>query len=375
MTASDALHRRLLTLDAHLDAPVHFSRSGWDFGDRHALENDVAQVDLPRMEDGNLTGGFFVTYTEQGELNDAGYARALAAALRRSGEIDAMLAAYPGRITLATTADEARRLHAEGKRIAFRSIENCYFVGRDLRALAEFHHVGVRMAGPVHVTTNQLADSSTGNAVWGGLSPLGERWVSEMNRLGIIIDASHASDAAFDRMLELSQAPIALSHSGSRAIFNTPRNIDDARIGALVTQRGIICLATIFLSAIDAGPERLALFRKHGRIYELTPAEQVELARDWNSLDQVKPMWDADFERYMDALLHVIAVAGVDHVGFGADWDGGGGFPGMDDITVHPRITQRLLDAGLSEGDCEKLWSGNLLRVLEENRRVATDAS
>lgn len=375
MTPGEALHRRLLTLDAHLDAPVHFSRAGWHFGDRHALSDDVAQVDLPRMEDGNLTGGFFVTYTEQGALDEAGYARALAAALRRSGEIDAMLAAYPARIALAVTADDARRLHAAGKCIAFKSIENCYFLGDDLRALAEFHHAGVRMAGPVHSKTNQLADSATDAPRWQGLSALGERWVAEMNRLGMVVDASHASDAAFDRLLELSRAPMVLSHSGARTMFDTPRNIDDARIRALAARGGVTCFATIFLSDMDMGPERRALFRQHGRIFDLSPDEQVALAHDWNALDRTTPMWDADFDRYMDALLHVISVAGVDHVGFGADWDGGGGFPGMDDITVHPRITQRLLDAGCTADDCAKMWGGNLLRVLEENRRLTADAA
>lgn len=364
MTPGAALHRRLLTLDAHLDAPVHFARAGWRFGERHALATDVAQVDLPRMEDGNLSGGFFVTYVRQGALDMAGYAAALAAARRRSGEIDAVLAAYPDRIELATTADDARRLHGEGRRIAFKSIENCYFLGEDLDLLDEFHRAGVRMAGLVHSRANQLADSATDAARWGGLSPLGAQWVGKMNRLGMVIDASHASDAAFDAIIDGSVAPIVLSHSGSRAIHDTPRNIDDGRLRALARTGGVACFATIFLSDMHAGPERARLFDLHGRISDLAPDEQADLARRWAALDMVEPMWRASLDTFVDALCHVIDVAGIDHVGIGADWDGGGGFPGMADITVLPAITERLMARGLSEDALAKLWSGNLLRVI-----------
>jgi len=365
------LHRRLLTLDTHLDAPVHFGRAGWSFGDRHAMATDVAQVDLPRMEDGNLSGGFFVTYTRQGPLAEEGYAAARDAALTRSGEIDAMLAAFPDRIGLALSAADARRLHADGRCIAFKSIENSYFMGTDLAALAEFHSLGVRMAGPVHNSANQFADSATDSPRWNGLSPLGFDWVAEMNRLGMLIDASHASDAAFDQMLANSTAPLVLSHSGSRSIYDCPRNIDDGRLRALAAAGGVVGFATIFLSAMEAGPERLELFGRHGGIYRLTPDEQVDLAERWAALDIVRPMWTADFDRYVAALLHVIAVAGIDHICFGADWDGGGGFPGMDDITVLPAVTARLSAAGLSDSDIEKLWSGNLLRLLDAAQSAA----
>lgn len=368
---TEGLHQRLLTLDAHLDAPVHLGRAGWSIGDRHELLTDVAQLDLPRMEDGNLSGGFFVTYTEQGPPSHQGYAVARGAALARSGEIDAMLAAFPERIGAALTSADARRLHGEGRRIAFRSIENSYFMGEDLGALAEFHRFGVRMAGPVHNRANQFADSATDASRWEGLSALGRDWVDEMNRLGMVIDASHASDAAFDQMLDRSEAPLVLSHSGSRTVHDCPRNIDDHRLRALAAAGGVIGFTTIFLSAMDAGPERLELFRRHGRIYRLTPDEQVDLAERWAALDIARPMWSATVDRYVAGLLHVIEVAGIDHVCFGADWDGGGGFPGMDDITVLPDVTRRLADEGLSEADLEKLWSGNLLRVLDDAQMKA----
>ncbi|MFV3126570.1 dipeptidase [Niveispirillum sp. KHB5.9] len=359
------LHRRLLTLDAHLDTPIHFARPGWHFDERHELADDVAQLDMPRME-GNLSGGFFVIYTAQGPLTDEAYAAALASARRRSREIDETLARFADRIGPATTVADATRLHGEGRMVAFRSIENCYPIGEDLGLLAEFHGHGVRMAGPVHVRTNQLADSSTDMPRWNGLSPLGEAWVAEMNRLGMVIDASHASDAAFDRMLELSKAPLVLSHSGTRGFYDHPRNLDDDRIRALAARGGVIGFTTIYLSAMHMSAERAGLFRTMGHIGDLSVSEQLDLARRWNALDATAPMWRADFEDYMKALLHTIRVAGIDHVCFGADWDGGGGVEGFRDVTALPRVTERLLAAGFDEADLEKLWSGNLLRVLAE---------
>lgn len=369
--ADDVLHRRLLTLDTHLDTPLHFPRAGWSFGERHAIADDLAQVDLPRMESGALDGGFFVVYTAQGPLTPDGYRRALAFARARSDAIDATLARFAERIAPVTSAGEARRAAAEGRLFAFKSLENSYPLGENPGLLAEFHRRGVRMAGPVHSANNQFADSATDEPRWNGLSPLGRRWVAEMNRLGIVIDASHASDAAFDQLVGLSDTPILLSHSGARAAFDHPRNLDDARIRRLAESGGAICVTSVFLSDMNLGEERAALFAEFERIGELTPAEQRALTARWRALDERERMWEADFERYMDMLLHVIEVAGVEHVCFGADWDGGGGIDGLEDITALPKITARLAAEGLSEQDLEKLWSGNVLRILESAERHA----
>ena len=363
-THGESLHAALLTLDTHLDTPVHFARAGWSFGDRHSYANDLAQLDIPRMADGNLDGGFFVIFTAQGPLTARDYASARDFAVHRSSEIDTMIARFAGRIGLARTADEARQLNAAGKLIAFKSIENSYPLGEDLSLLGEFHRLGVRLAGPVHSSNNQFADSATDTPRWNGLSPLGVRWVAEMNRLGMVIDASHASDAAFDQMLGLSKTPLLLSHSGARAVFDHPRNIDDTRIRKLAAAGGAICFTSIYLSDLNMTPERAALFGKHDQIGQMSPPEQADLTIKTRALDARQPMWSANFAGYMAGLLHVIEVAGVDHVCFGADWDGGGGLAGLDDITAHPKITAALKAAGYSDADLAKMWSGNVLRIL-----------
>lgn len=358
------LHSRMLVLDTHLDTPLHFERAGWNFADRHTLADDMVQLDIPRMQDGHLDGGFFVIYTEQGPLTAKGYADALAFARERSDLIDSTLAKHADAIAPARTAADAVRLSKAGKLVAFKAMENSYPLGEDLSLLEEFYRKGLRMAGPVHSRTNQFADSATGEARWKGLSPLGKQWVAEMNRLGVVIDASHSSDAAFDQMLELSKYPIILSHSSLRSAHDHPRNLDEGRLKALAAKGGAMCISTIFMSEMNMTPARGELFGRYERIGTMAPAEQVELNRKWRELDKTEPLWAADFEGYMKMVLRAIEVAGPDHICFGADWDGGGGLKGIEDITALPKVTARLKDAGYSDADIEKMWSGNVLRVL-----------
>lgn len=366
--APQSLHSRLLVLDTHLDTPMHFARPGWDFGARHSLADDLAQLDIPRMRDGALDGGFFAIYTEQGPLDAKGYADALAFARGRSDLIDRTIAAHADTIAPALTAADAPRLDAAGKLIAFKSMENSYPLGEDLALLTEFHRRGVRLAGPVHSKNNQFADSATDTPRWGGLSPLGREWVKEMNRLGIVIDASHASDAAFDQLLDLSATPILLSHSSLRSANDHPRNLDENRLRRLAAKGGAMCVSTIFLSDMNMSPERAEFFAKYERAGSLSPAEQADLVRRWRALDTREQIWAADFETYMKMVLRAIEVAGVDHICFGADWDGGGGLPGIEDISALPKVTERLKAAGYSDADLAKMWGGNVLRILEAQR-------
>lgn len=362
--AEAPLHSRMLVLDGHLDTPMHFERAGWSFADRHTLADDMVQLDIPRMADGNLDGGFFVIYTEQGPLTAKGYADALSFARKRSDLIDTVIAAHSSAIAPALTAADAVRLHKDRKLIAFKSIENSYPLGEDLSLLQEFYDKGVRLAGPVHSKDNQFADSATGAGRWKGLSPLGKAWVAEMNRLGIVIDASHASDAAFDQILALSKYPILLSHSSLRSSHDHPRNLDEGRLKALAAKGGAMCISTIFMSDMNMTPARAELFGQYERIGTMSAAEQADLNRRWRDLDKTEPLWTANFDDYMTMVLRAIKVGGVDHICFGADWDGGGGLTGIEDISALPKVTERLKAAGYSDTDIEKMWSGNMLRVL-----------
>jgi membrane dipeptidase len=369
--ANRLAHDEMLVIDTHLDIAMRFDSGEWDFAERHRFEWDQSQVDLPRMIEGGLDGGFFVIYTAQGELTPAAYAQARSAALVRAAAIRRVIGENRDRMGLALTADDAERLHREGKRIAFMSIENSWPLGEDLTLLDTFHRLGVRMAGPVHSRNNQLADSTTDTPRWNGLSPLGRQWVAEMNRLGMLVDGSHSSDAAFDQMLQLSRVPIILSHSGPRAMYQHARNLDDDRMRRLARSGGIMFMNTIFLAPDDRSPERSAIGDRQENWHRLSAAERRRLLADKAALDAQRPFTTATFDTFMRSMLHAIRVMGVDHVGLGADWDGGGGVQGMEDITFLPRITERLRREGFSERDIAKIMGGNLLRVMRQAQAFA----
>ncbi|HYD14729.1 MAG TPA: membrane dipeptidase [Allosphingosinicella sp.] len=369
-----AAHERLIVIDTHLDIADHFDDGRWDFAARHRYAEDGTQVDLPRMREGGMDGGFFVIYTAQGPLTEEGYRDARDRALVRAAAIRRVIGENRAAMDLALTADDAERSARAGRRFAFLSMENGWPLGEDLTLLTTFHRLGLRMAGPVHSRTNQLADSATGEARWNGLSPLGRRWVAEMNRLGIIIDASHSSDATLDDMLRLSRAPIVLSHSAPKAIFQHRRNLDDERMRRVAAAGGVMFMNSIFLVQHDSSDERDRINERHRRWAELTPAERRQLVADTAALNRLRPYTTANFDLYMRALLHAIRVMGVDHVGLGADWDGGGGVIGMEDITALPRISARLRREGFSEADIAKVMGGNLLRVMRQVQAVAAPA-
>jgi membrane dipeptidase len=374
--ADKAAHDKYLTLDTHLDTPTHFGRPGWNITDRHEVEHDFSQVDLPRMNEGGLDGGFFVIYTGQGDLTAAGYEYARNYALHRAIEIREMLAGNKTGFELALTSDDARRINKAGKKFAFVSMENSWPLGEDLTLLTTFHKEGLRMAGPVHFRNNQLADSSTDpkGKIWNGYSPLGLRWLAEANRLGIVIDVSHASDDVVDQSVALSKVPIIASHSGPKAIYNHPRNLDDARIKKIADAGGAVCINSIYLTDTTPSPERKAALEALGRAPDMKTAtpEMVKAYGDKRAaIDKAYPAPRGDFDLYMKSMLHVLKVAGPKGVCVGADWDGGGGMDGFEDITDLPKITARLKAAGYSDADIEAIWSGNVLRIVDAAQAYA----
>lgn len=372
VSSADRLaHEQMLVLDTHLDTPTHFERPGWDFDSWHEYAWDQTQNDIPRMEAGGLDGGFFVIYTAQGPLTAEGFAEARNTALLRAAAIQRVVHQNGDKLEFATTAADAARIHASGKRIVYQSIENSYPLGADLSLLRTFYRMGVRMAGPVHGRNNQFADSTTDTPRWNGLSPLGRQWLAEVNRLGMVVDGSHSSDATFDQLLALSKTPIILSHSGPKAIHDHPRNIDDERMRRLARAGGVMQMNSLFLAHETRSEERAAIRARQAKWLDLTPEERRQLVAEKTALDARQPFSAADFETFMKSMLHAVRVMGVDHVGLGADWDGGGGLPGMEDVSQLPKITARLRKEGYSDRDIEKIWSGNVLRLLRQAEEFA----
>lgn len=383
--STETLHQSLMVLDSHLDIAAAFHSDDYTFGTRGSFEENGTQVDLPRMKEGGLDGGFWVIYTAQGPLNEPSYQAARNSAVLRQIGIRELAAKYSDDVELAFSADDADRIVAEGKKVVFQSMENSYPLGTDISMLQTFYIGGLRMVAPVHFANNQFADSATDiEADYDGLSPLGEDLVREANRLGLILDGSHAADSTVEDMIALSTTPLILSHSGPKAIYDHPRNLPDELLIKIAQDGGVIQVNALgaYLEAMEPSPERVAglaaLEAEFGTSTVDMDAETRTAFYDARrALGRVHPAPRSTFEKFMEHLLYTLQLVGPDHVGMGADWDGGGGVDGMSDIIYLPKVTQALLEAGYSEEDLAKIWGGNMMRLMRaaEDARTAEVAS
>lgn len=379
-TGQASLHQRLTVFDSHLDTPAFFHNEDYTFTERGAYDKTGTQVDLPRMNEGGLDGGFWVIYTNQGPLTPASYTSARNSAVLRQMAIREFAAKYSDEVELAFSADDADRIIAAGKKVVFQSMENAYPLGEDISALETYYIAGLRMIAPVHFANNQFADSATSiESEYGGLSPLGEDLVREANRLGLILDGSHASDDTVRDMMALSTTPIILSHSGPKAIYDHPRNLPDDLLLAIAEDGGVIQVNALgaYLEKLEPSPERQAALEDLNAQFDtapaaMTPAMRAEYRAARIELEKVHPAPRSSFDKFMEHMLYTLELVGPDHVGMGADWDGGGGVVGMEDVSYLPRVTEALLEAGYSEEDLAKIWGGNMMRLMREAEAART---
>lgn len=368
------IHESLLVLDSHLDTPANFRNDDYSLiADNPSVLGSV-QVDLPKMQRGGLDGGFWVIYTAQGPLTDGAYTAAYTAAMTRMQDIRTAAETYPDDFEIALSASDAQRIVSDGKRIMYISMENSYPIGLDLANIKTFYDLGLRMIGPVHFRDNQFADSATDLSIdsHGGLSDLGAGLVREANRLGMVVDGSHAGDDTVRDIMAISTTPIILTHTGVKAIYDHPRNIDDVLLKEIADDGGVIQINGLggYLEELVPSAERAAALAElmseaNGREFgDLSPEEQAEFMVKRKAIDATYPAPLSTFDKFMEHLLHALSVVGPDHIGMGADWDGGGGVEGMEDVSYLPKVTAALLEAGYSEEDLAKIWSGNMLRLL-----------
>lgn len=368
----DAFHESIAVFDSHLDTPALFHTEAYDFKRRQTWEEDGTHVDLPRMNEGGLDGGFWVIFTRQGPLDEASYAAARTHGLLRQTAIREFAAKYHEEVELAFTADDAERILADGKKVVFQSMENSYPLGTDVSLMEHYYIGGLRMIAPVHFANNQFADSATDiNQIYDGLSPLGEDLVREANRLGLVLDGSHASDATVRDMMALSTTPVILSHTGASAIYDHPRNIDDQLLLELAENGGVIQMNIFggYLEALQPSPERVAALEALSETYGSNPSEmEPETLQAWmaarTEIGKEFPAPRSTYEKFMEHTYHVLELIGPDHVGISGDWDGGGGVDGMSDVSMLQKITRDLLAAGYTREDVEKIWGGNMLRLV-----------
>ncbi len=428
-----AVHQRVMALDTHVDIdPGAFLPGQLNYSQRLS-----SQVDLTKMEEGGLDAVFFSIYVGQGSLDEAGYARAYATdtakfnAVHRLAEVIA-----PSRIEIAYTAADAERIYRSGKKVAFMGVENGYGIGTDIARVKEFYDRGARYMSLSHNGHSQLSDSNTGEAdgkwMWNGLSPLGKQVITEMNRLGIMIDISHPSKESMMQAIALSKAPIMASHSGVRALCNHSRNLDDESLRALGKNGGVVQLVafrsyvkcdptaanerTTALTALNnefgiappaggrgggggpgagaggaprgpqpgvagmacAAPSAGGAFRNPAAIVVdslvaalPTDRREVYLRRQAAINERYPVAPSATVKDFVDHIDYAVRLIGLDHVGISSDFDGGGGVEGYNCALESVNVTKELLRRGYTEEQIARIWSGNLLRVLGEVEKTA----
>jgi len=418
LTLAREIHQRHCILDSHVDIPWNFATEQVDPG----ISNDSLQVDLVKMRQGGLNCVFFIGFSSQGPLTPEGYEKARKEAMNGIEAVHRLCEQmYPEQIELAASPDEVARITSAGKLTAVIGMENGYPIGTDLSLVRSYYDLGVRYITLCHMGHNDICDSANpghkphpegerldplGERLFGllsyletlytpippepkhnGLSRFGERVVAEMNRLGIIVDISHASEGTFWDVIKISKAPVIASHSSCRALCDITRNLDDRQLRALKENGGCIQVTTVpgFVRFPQAQHEAyqamiekvgltgldytdiLAMYKENQQAYkELLERCQTE----FRSIAKQFP--PADVADFVDHIDHVVKLVGIDHVGIGSDFGGGGGVVGFKDASEAVNVTAELLRRGYSEEEIAKIWGGNLLRVWYAVEKVSS---
>jgi membrane dipeptidase len=367
-----SIHETVFTVDSHTDSPWHLLQGDFDFNDRHDFSKDGSRLDFPRMKEGGLDAVFFAAFISQRNRDTAGNRNAKEKVLATIDSIYAHLATRGATAGIAANPDEAFLLEKEGKRAIFIGIENGYAIGNDLNTIEEFYQKGARYITLCHTKNNDICDSSTDSTEHNGLSDFGASVVSEMNRCGMMIDVSHISDSSFYQVLALTNVPVIASHSSARAICDSPRNLNDDMLRALARNGGVIqvCILSDYIKKPEPFPERDRAFQalrdKYANFENLTPEEEKKAWQEWDRVDSVFTRPLATIAEAVDHIDHIVQVAGIDHVGIGSDFDGGGGLADCQDVSQLGGITAELVRRGYSKKDIGKIWGENIMRVMSE---------
>lgn len=365
------IHAAAIVVDTHIDVPEeHFGEAGYNVGERH----DTHHVDLPRMKEGGLDAGFFSIYISA----DITGPPAVKRAMRLIDWTKQQVAQNSGAAMLATSVADIRRAKKQGKRAILMGMEGGHMMDDDLGVLRLYAELGIRYLTLTHTKNTNWADSSTDTPRNNGLTDFGKDVVRELNRQGVMVDLSHVADKTFYDALEVTQAPVVLSHSSCRALADVPRNVTDDMLRALAKNGGVIQITFVdsFISQElataqkAAAPEQRRRMDEIQRQYAEDAQKRQEAMRKWRE-ELRASMPKVSWELILDHIDHAVKIAGVDHVGIGSDFDGATMPEGMEDVTRLPKITEGLLKRGYSQRDITKILGGNLLRVLGEVERVA----
>jgi len=374
------LHREAIVVDTHEDVPYELDEKWADVAVRGATRH----FDIPRAREGGLTAPFFAIYVPALYAKTGGAAKKADALIAL---VDRVVSEHPSDLVAAASVAEIRAAKAAGRIAVLKGIEGGHAIEDSLPKLRDFYRRGVRYMTLTHTNTNHWADSSGGFTdpdfdpkalrVHGGLSPLGREVVREMNRLGMMVDVSHVSDATIDAVLTVSRAPVFASHSSCRALSPIPRNLTDDQIRRIAARGGVVMInvSSMFVDGAEARAYRervLALKPRYDALRARLGEDPIALAREWGKLADAVPPARASWTKAVDAIEHAIAVAGPGAVGLGTDFDGIPDPPaGLEDVSNLPRLTEELLRRGHSEAEVRGVLGENFLRFFARVEEVA----
>src|SRR5438132_2976661 len=371
-----AIHRRAIVIDTHNDVTTTMTNDDYDLS---GTPPTPYRTSIERMKKGGLNAEFFSLYVRPWYVTHGGAAR------RTLDMIDSVYRAvgrHPNDLMFATSAADIRRAKAQGKIACLMGIEGGHAIENSLPTLREFYRLGVRYMTLTWNNTNDWADAARGEKKHNGLSDFGKEVVREMNRLGMLVDVSHVSDKTMSDALDVSKAPIFASHSSARALSNVPRNIPDDLLKRIARNGGVVQVNfySLFVDQKTVAPqadERDKRLRAQQDALTSKYADDPErLSEESDKLEAANPLPPLPLSKLIDHIDHIVKVAGIDHVGLGADFDGANEFPeGARDVSMLPNITYELLKRGYSEQDIRKILGENFLRVLAKAELVARQMS
>ncbi|MGE5682676.1 MAG: dipeptidase [Bacillota bacterium] len=379
MQEAEDLHKSILTIDTHTDTPLRLMQKDFDMSKLHDPKADQSKLDFPRMRKGGLDAVFFAAFIAQGPRTAPANEIAQKKVAGIIDTIHSVIKANPALVSLALTSEDPVKIKASGKLAIFIGIENGYAIGNDISLIKKFYDMGVRYITLCHTKNNDICDSSTDPDTinYNGLSALGKAAVEEMNKTGMIIDVSHISDKAFYDVVKYSKTPVIASHSCARALCDNPRNLSDDMLRKLAQNGGVIqmCILSEYVKTPADNPKRdsvMNLFKaKYSDYDNLTDEQKTEMRRERSEIDKKYPRVLANVSDVVDHIDHIVKTAGIDHVGIGTDFDGGGGVEGCFDVSEMKNITVELIKRGYSHEEIRKIWGGNFLRVFREIEQYA----
>src|SRR3954453_16686373 len=370
------IHRRAIVIDTHNDVTTPMTNDDFDLSGEPPAPY---RTNIERMKKGGLTAEFFSLYVKPWYVEHGGAAR------RTLDMIDSVYRAverHPRDLMIATSVADIRRAKRTGKIAALMGIEGGHAIEDSLPTLREFYRLGVRYMTLTWNNTNNWADAGRGEKKHNGLSDFGREVVREMNRLGMMVDVSHVSDKTMSDALDVSKAPIIASHSSARALSNVPRNIPDDLLKRIAKNGGVVQVNfySVFVDEKTVAPQSAErdkkIYKQQDAINEKYKDDPERRGEESDKLEAANPLPPLPISKLIDHIDHIVKIAGIDHVGIGADFDGANDMPeGAQDVSMLPNITYELLKRGYSEQDIRKILGENLLRAFAEVERIARTTS